>query len=191
MYRHGWAGPIDEQFLSGFVVLPEGDVSIPVPALVEFAEAAVAVGAALLLAVLFPEQLQGDEAAGLQLAVNFREVQTGPRHRCRVIRPGRKQQFVEPPVVMIFRQRPGEAGGTGSLQVPVNGRLTDGVTSGNLILSEIHSEPQTQNVFNFSHGQPFLGQLAPSTSQWNEALPAGVQRRFAKMNFCSEIHSGM
>jgi len=94
--------------------------------LVEFAEATVAVGSALLLAVLFPEQLQGDEAVGLQLAVNFCEVQTGPRDTRWVIRPGRKQQFVESPVVMIFRQRPGEAGGSGPFQIPVNGRLTDG-----------------------------------------------------------------
>jgi hypothetical protein len=50
-------------------------------------------------------------------------------------------------------------------------------------------EPQTQNVFYLSHRQPFLGQLAPSTSQWNEPAPAGVQRRFAKMKFCLEIHS--
>jgi hypothetical protein len=91
---------------------------------------------------------------------------------------------------MIFRQRPGEAGGSGSFQIPVNGRLTDGATSGNLILSEIHLEPQTQNVFDFSHRQPFLGQLAPSTSQWIEPTPAGVQRRFRKMKFRSEIHSG-
>jgi hypothetical protein len=50
----------------------------------------------------------------------------------------------------------------------MNGSLPNGTTSGNLILSEIHPEPQTQNVFDFSHRQPFLGQLAPSTSQWNE-----------------------
>jgi hypothetical protein len=81
---------------------------------------------------------------------------------------------------MIFRQRPGEAGGIGPFQIPVNGRLTDGATSRNLILSEIHLEPQTQNVFDFSHRQPFLGQLAPSTSQWNEPAPVGVQRRFRK-----------
>jgi hypothetical protein len=124
----------------------------------------------LLLTILVPEQLQGNEAVGLQLAVNFREVQAGPRHRGWGIGPGRKQQFVEPPVVMIFRQRPGEAGGIGPFQIPVNGRLTDGATSGNLILSEIHLEPQTQNVFDFSHRQPFLGQLALSTSQWNEPL---------------------
>jgi hypothetical protein len=91
---------------------------------------------------------------------------------------------------MIFRQRPGEASGFRSFEIPVNGRLTDGATSGYLILSEIHSEPQTQNVFDFSHRQPFLGQMAPSTSQWNEPRPAVVQRRLAKMNFRSEIHSG-
>jgi hypothetical protein len=81
---------------------------------------------------------------------------------------------------MIFRQRPGEAGGTGSLQVPVNGRLTDGATSGNLILSEIHSEPQTQNVFDFSHRQPFLGQLAPSTSQWKRTTTRWCPAPFCK-----------
>ena len=160
--------PVDEQLLSGSVILPECDVPIPVPALVEFAEAAIAVAAALLLAVLFPKQLQGDEAIGLHLAVHFREVQTGPRDGRRVIRPGRKQQLVESPVVMIFRQWPGQASGFGPFEIPVNGRLADGATSGYLILSEIHSEPQTQNVFDFSHRQPFLGQMAPSTSQWNE-----------------------
>jgi hypothetical protein len=73
----------------------------------------------------------------------------------------------------------------------VNGRLTDGATSGNLILSEIQPEPQTQNVSDFSHRQPFLGQTAPSTFQWSQPKPAVVQRRFSKMKFFSEIHSGM
>jgi hypothetical protein len=50
----------------------------------------------------------------------------------------------------------------------MNCSLPDRATSGNLILSEIHPEPQTQNVFDFSHRQSFLGQSAPSTSQWNE-----------------------
>ena len=72
----------------------------------------------------------------------------------------------------------------------MNGSLPNGTTSGNLILSEIHSEPQTQNVFYFSHRQPFLGQLVPSTFQWSQPKPAVVQRRSSKMKFCSEIHSG-
>jgi hypothetical protein len=38
--RHRGSGPIDEQLLSRSVVLPEGDVPISAPALVEFAEAA-------------------------------------------------------------------------------------------------------------------------------------------------------
>ncbi len=109
------SGPVDEQLLSRSVVLPKRNVSIPVPALVQvqLAEAAVAVAAALLLAILVPEQLKGNEAVGLHLAVNFREVQTRTWHGRWIIRPGWKQQFIQPPVVMIFGQRPGEAGRTG------------------------------------------------------------------------------
>jgi hypothetical protein len=72
----------------------------------------------------------------------------------------------------------------------MNGGLPDRAASGDLILSKIHSEPQTQNVSDFSHRQPFLGQMVPSTFQWNQPMPAVVQRRFSKMKFFLEFHSG-
>src|SRR5580698_11250511 len=91
---------------------------------------------------------------------------------------------------MIFRQRPGKTDCRGSLVFAMNGGLPDGAASGDLNLSEIHSEPQAQNVSDFSHRQPFLGQMVPSTFQWNQPTPAVVQRRFSKMKFFSEFHSG-
>ena len=59
--------------------LPEDDILIPAPSPIQFAKTAVSVAARLSLAVLFPQQLQGDMFVLLQLPVNVGEVQTGAR----------------------------------------------------------------------------------------------------------------
>ena len=51
-----------------------------------------------------------------------------------------RQQLVEAPVIVLVRQRPGQAGGGGSFQIPVNGRLSDGTASGNFFLAQAQAE---------------------------------------------------
>ena len=65
MNRDGWSSPIDEHLLAGFVVLPEDDILISAPSPIQFAETAVAVAVRMSLAILFPQQLQGDMFVGL------------------------------------------------------------------------------------------------------------------------------
>jgi|HubBroStandDraft_1064217.scaffolds.fasta_scaffold626002_2 hypothetical protein len=43
------------------------------------------------------------------------------------------------------------------LQITVNGRLTNGTTTGDLILLQSQTEPQAQHLFYFSHGHILLG----------------------------------
>jgi hypothetical protein len=62
----------------------------------------------LALAILFPEQLQGHILVALQLAVDFCEVD-GSQGRWAATRRRRgKQQFIQPAVVAILRQRPAQ-----------------------------------------------------------------------------------
>jgi hypothetical protein len=41
----------------------------------------------------------------------------------------------------------------------MNARLGDGTTTGDLVLQQAKIVPQTQNFFDFSHGQSLLGHL--------------------------------
>ena len=63
-------GVIDEHLLAGAVLLPQHQVEFLQPPPVEIAEAAVAVAVRVGLAVLLPEQLQGDVFVGLQFPMN-------------------------------------------------------------------------------------------------------------------------
>ena len=72
--RNRRSGPIDEGFLAGLVLLPHHYVELLAPALIQFAETAVAVALGVGVAVLFPEQLQGDVAVGAELLVDGGEV---------------------------------------------------------------------------------------------------------------------
>jgi len=47
----------------------------------------------------------------------------------------------------------------------MNGRLTDGTTAGDLILLQPQTEPQAQDLFDFPHGNLFLGHEVSSTCQ--------------------------
>src|SRR5580704_6530680 len=69
----------------------------------------------------------------------------------------------------------------------MNGRLTDGTTAGDLILLQAQTEPQTQNLFYFSHGHTLLGHEVSSTCQWSRLRPAGVQRRLLRLRRLHKI----
>ena len=59
---------------SGLVLLPHHHVELFAPALIQFAESAVAVAFGIGVAVLFPEQLQGHVAVSAELLVDGGEV---------------------------------------------------------------------------------------------------------------------
>jgi hypothetical protein len=52
----------------------------------------------------------------------------------------RKQKFIQPPVIEILRQGPRHFGGRGLFQIPVNGRLTDRATAGDLVLMQAQTK---------------------------------------------------
>jgi hypothetical protein len=93
--------------------------------------------------IFFPNQLQRQMSVTLQLLMNLAEVYSRPFRRPRPYRSSGKQQFVEALLVAIFGQRPAEPGCDRFLQIPMNGRLTNRATTGNLILPKTQSEPET------------------------------------------------
>jgi hypothetical protein len=138
--RNGVAGPVDEGLVAGVVILPEHHITVAMPPLIEFAEAAVAVAVRLRFTVLLPEELQRQMFVSLQLGMQLGEIQTRPRLRRGPQWPFRKKQFVQAPVVEILRQRPGHFGGCGLLQIPVNGRLAYRTTAGDLVLLQAQAK---------------------------------------------------
>jgi len=60
------------------VLLPQHHVLIPIPALVQLAEPAIAVAVPMSFTIFFPDQLQRQMPVGLQLRMNLAEVHSGP-----------------------------------------------------------------------------------------------------------------
>jgi hypothetical protein len=141
--RNGRTRPIDKHLFAGHMLLPHDHVLIAGPALIQLTETAVAVSLHMALAILLPQQLQGDVLVSLELAMDFGQVQSLPRGLAGAAAPHREQQRIEPPVIAIFRQRPTQAGRSGLLQVSMNGRLTDRTTPGDLVLSQTEPKFQT------------------------------------------------
>src|SRR5262249_22301500 len=63
---NGVTGPVHEHLLAGAVLLTQYNILIPAPALIQFAEAAVAVAVRLGFSILLPDQLQGQMFVRLQ-----------------------------------------------------------------------------------------------------------------------------
>src|SRR5206468_10555736 len=81
-------------------------------------------------AVFLPDQLQGQMSVGLKLRMDLAELHSRPLRQSRPNRPRRKQKFVQPLVIAIVRQRPTESDRGCSLQISMNGRLTNRATAG-------------------------------------------------------------
>src|SRR5579872_3307309 len=106
MDRNLRAAPIDEHLLAGLVLLTQYLVQFVDPALIQFAETAVAVVLRIRLFVFFPQQLQSYMPVPLLLLVDNRQI------GCRLgwvggtwlhhTEQGRLQLLVAP----LFRQRP-------------------------------------------------------------------------------------
>jgi hypothetical protein len=125
------------------VLLPQHHVLIPIPALVQLAEPAIAVAVRMSFAIFFPDQLQCQMPVSLKLRMDLAEVHSWPLRRRRPHRSRWKQKFVEPLFVAIVWQWPAEPDRGRSLQISMNGRLTNRATAGNLLLSESQPEPET------------------------------------------------
>jgi hypothetical protein len=95
------------------------------------------------LTVFLPHQLQGQMSVSLKLCVDLTEVHSGPLRQRWPHRSRWKQKFVEPLVVAIVRQRPAKPDRRRSLQISMNGRLTNRATPGDLFLPETQPEPET------------------------------------------------
>jgi hypothetical protein len=78
MDRDDIARPIHKHFFIGAVFLAEDHILVAAPAIVQFAEAAVAITVRLGFAVFFPHQLQCQVFVRLQLAPDPGEVRQRP-----------------------------------------------------------------------------------------------------------------
>jgi hypothetical protein len=77
----------------------------------------------------------------LKLGLQRAEVQTRPRLQRRAQWPGRKQKLIEALVIQIVRQRPVQFRGRRLLQIPMNRRLSDRATAGDLVLVQSQAKP--------------------------------------------------
>jgi hypothetical protein len=93
--------------------------------------------------IFFPDQLQRQMLMSLKLPMDLAEVHSRPLRRRRPHRPRWKQKFVEPLVVAIVRQWPAEPNRGRSLQISMNGRLTNRATAGDLLLLQTQPESET------------------------------------------------
>jgi hypothetical protein len=141
--RHGVACPVHERLLAGMVLLPQHHVLIPIPALVQLAEPAIAVAIPMSFTIFFPDQLQRHMLMRLKLRMDLAEVHSRPLRRRRPHRPRWKQKFVEPLFVAIVWQWPAEPDRGCSLQISMNGRLTNRATAGDLLLLQAQPESET------------------------------------------------
>ena len=90
------------------MLLAQHDILISTPALIQLAEATVAVPVRLRFAVFLPDQLQGQVLVRLQLPTDLGKVRQGP---CGLAGPPDcrpEQQLFQPVVIQIFRQRPAQ-----------------------------------------------------------------------------------
>ena len=104
--REQLPGVINEELFAGAVLLAENDVELAAPALVEFAETAVAVALGISLDVLFPQQLQGDMLVRLQLLVNRGKVGFDTALTRRPRHTSAEQALFELSLVAVRRQGP-------------------------------------------------------------------------------------
>ncbi len=149
----GGTRPVDEQFLARPVLLAQHHVLLAAPALVQLAEAAIAVAVWVGLPVLLPKQQQREVAVPLELFVDSRKVGRPPLGLGLQRRLGAEQLVLELRLVAALRQRPAQAGGLGPLQVLMDSGLADRTTAGDLPLRELHLVVKPENFLDLAHGQ--------------------------------------
>lgn len=121
----GDAGPVQEQFLAGPVLLPQDHILPLLPSPVQMTEAAVGVAVGVLFAVLLPQQLQGEFAVFFALLAERGEIRNGMLGRLAACRRGREERGPQTGLVPILAKRPREAGRLSLGQILMDGALTD------------------------------------------------------------------
>src|SRR5436190_20216097 len=150
--RDSGSRPIDKQFLAGLVVLAQHHVLLPAPALKQLAETGIAIAVRVGLPVLLPKQLLAQVSIYLPLLVKLGKI----RHRQRG-GPSpwltAEQGSLQPVFIPILPKRPRDSRRFGSLQILVDGPETNRTTTGDLPQPQTHFKSQSQNFFDFAHGQ--------------------------------------
>jgi hypothetical protein len=152
--RYARASPIDERLFARTVLLPKDNVLLPSPDLVELTKPAVAVAGGMSLAILLPEQLQGEVLVGLKLLMDRRPIRHCPDRLRLPPGPGGKQLLLQLPVVNLDRQRPAQTRSLSAFQVSMDGRLCDVAAARDLLLGEPQTEAQPENFLDLTDGQP-------------------------------------
>ena len=67
------------------MILPQHDVVVPVPPLVQLAKAAVTVAVRMRFPILLPHELQRQMLMRLELRMELGEIDTGPGLWCRTV----------------------------------------------------------------------------------------------------------
>jgi hypothetical protein len=70
-----------------------------------------------------------------------------------------EKELIEPPVVILVRERPSQACRSGSLQITMNARLSDRTTAGDLVLAQPETESQTEHFLDLTRRQPPCRQI--------------------------------
>ena len=136
MDRNRGSGKIDEELLACRMLLAQHHVQALPPALVEFAEATVAITVRVSLAVLLPGQLQGEMRMALQLFVKAGKIRGRSGFSYKAPHAGTEQGLFQAAIIPAFRQRPGDTDRLGAFQIVMNRTLTDRTTAGDLALAQ-------------------------------------------------------
>jgi hypothetical protein len=164
-------GVVDEQPFSGPVFLPEDHIEVLLPLAIQLTKTAIAIAIGVLLAILFPDQLECKVVMGLQLLADRGEVRQvglapplgGPRRTA--------DHRLQPPIIPIGRQRPAYAGGRGCFQIPMNCALGNSTTASNLLLFQPQRR-KAKNFFELTHAEPCLRQSEPPPFSGSPLSPA-------------------
>src|ERR1019366_5256170 len=167
--RNGIAGPIDEQLLSSLVLPAQHDVLLAAPALIQLAEAGVAIAVRGGLPVLLPQQLLSYVRMGLPLLVKLGEVRQWPNGWPR---PwwATEQSNLQPILIPILPKRACHSGSFGSLQILVSSSKADRATAGDRSQPQAQFKSQSKIFFDLAHGQSPRWQADPPFS-WGGCLP--------------------
>src|SRR5439155_12205556 len=157
-------GVVNEELLTGLVVLPQHHIQLLPPPLVEFAEPAVTVAVGVRLPVLLPGQLQRQMGMALEFFVKMRKIGSGLTVFVDTPRSRPEQGLFHSAIIPAFGQRPGHARRLGTFQILINRSVADRATAGDLSLPQPELVAESQYFFELSHGQPLCRQCGPSTS---------------------------
>ena len=125
------AGIVHEELLAGPVFLPQHQIQLAPPAMVQIAELTVLIALRIRLLVLIPEQHQGHMFVSAALLMDGGEVGEGTLLRGRFTR-GRKQPVLNRPVIPPLREWPTQTGSLGPAHILCHGAAREGTATGDL-----------------------------------------------------------